>query len=616
MKYILVTGGVISGIGKGVVASSIATLLKSSGLRVTTIKIDPYFNIDAGTFSPYEHGEVFVLDDGGEVDLDLGNYERFLDVSLRHDNNITTGRIFQRVINDERKGKYLGKTVQFVPHVSDAIQDEVIRVAKLPIENVNGKPVDPEVCVIELGGTIGDIESRHFAEAFRQFHIRRVGKSDFCSVHVSLVPQPKSTGEQKTKPLQRSVMDLRAEGLQLDVIVCRSEHPITPEVKDKVSFYANVAKEQVIGLPDMPSIYHVPGALKDQGLVDFLMKRLEIEITRPSNGSLLNRWRNLAECYDYANKEVTIALIGKYTRLEDAYTSVIKALQHSCLHIGYRLKLLMINAEDLEKESETTNPSEYHKAWRQFHEAQGIIVPGGFGDRGINGIISAIGKARVSRIPFLGVCLGLQCAVIEFARSQLGLTDACSAESSYADKLNNKVIIEMPEHNPGNMGGTMRLGKKVSVFKHKDSIVYKLYGSKDTIEERHRHRYEVNPEYVPRLQEAGLRFVAIDQSGKRMEIIDIQSHPYFVGVQFHPEYLSRPLKPSPPYLGLILAAVGQLKNYVENNWRNSPRNFADLTDTESSDEELRAGLKTLTTTSAANCVVASASVSSSDQHSS
>ncbi|XP_054720485.1 CTP synthase 1-A-like isoform X2 [Uloborus diversus] len=556
MKYILVTGGVISGIGKGVIASSIGRILKSNGYEVTSIKIDPYINIDAGTFSPYEHGEVFVLDDGGEVDLDLGNYERFMDIKLHRDNNITTGKIYLDVINKERRGDFLGKTVQVVPHITDAIQEWVEKVAHQPVSC----ELQPEICIIELGGTIGDIEGMPFVEAFRQFQFK-VKKENFCCVHVSLVPQPKATGEHKTKPTQASVRELRGLGLSPDLIVCRSEDAVNENVKQKISNFCHVPPEQVICLHDVRSVYHVPIFLEQQGLVGFFLDRLQLPIRQPSSSEesikLSAEWRNLAEKFDHLVREVKIALVGKYTSLEDAYASVSKALQHATLHCNLKLDLQFIAAADLEREMQTNNPIRYHEAWQKLCKADGVLVPGGFGSNGIEGKIAAIEWARKNKKPFLGICLGFQLAVVEFARNVLGWEDAHTIEITQ-DKAKKNVVIEMEEHHTGIMGGTMRLGKKATMFKTQDSILWKLYDKKQFIEERHRHRYEVNKAFVPEMERAGMKFVAEDESGERLEILEVEDHPYFVGVQFHPEYISRPLKPSPPYLGLILASSGRL----------------------------------------------------------
>ncbi|KAK6170094.1 hypothetical protein SNE40_018571 [Patella caerulea] len=521
MKYILVTGGVISGVGKGVIASSIGTILKSSGIAVTSIKIDPYINIDAGTFSPYEHGEVFVLADGGEVDLDLGNYERFLDITLHRDNNITTGKIYQSVINKERRGDYLGKTVQVVPHITDSIQEWVERVSKRPVDQ---SQVIPDVCIIELGGTIGDIEGMPFVEAFRQFQFR-VKRENFCCVHVSLVPQPKTTGEQKTKPTQASVRELRGLGLSPDLVVCRSNSPLINAVKDKISLFCHVEPDQVFCVHDVTSLYRVPLLLEDQGAKQFFIKRLGLPEPAPSPRKLMIKWKELADRYDRLLKEVTIVLVGKYTQLEDAYASVIKSLQHAALASSHRLDLKCIEAADLEPSMVQEDAQRYHQAWKELVGANGILVPGGFGIRGTEGKILAVQWARTKNVPFLGVCLGLQCAVIEFGRNVLQWSDAHSTE--FNPNTEHPVVIEMPEHNPGQMGGTMRLGQRKTLFKSKDSYVRKLYHNKDYVEERHRHRYEVNPAFVSQFEEKGMRFVGRSEDGERMEIMELNGKPGF-----------------------------------------------------------------------------------------
>ncbi|XP_043224234.1 CTP synthase 1-like [Amphibalanus amphitrite] len=583
MKYILVTGGVISGIGKGVIASSIGAIMKTVGFRVTSIKIDPYINIDAGTFSPYEHGEVFVLDDGGEVDLDLGNYERFLDVTLHRDNNITTGKVYQQVINHEREGRYLGKTVQVVPHITDAIMDWVECVARKPV-TVDG--LEPEICIIELGGTIGDIEGMPFVEAFRQFQFR-VGRGNFCCVHVSLVPQPSSTGEQKTKPTQASVRELRGLGLYADIIVCRSEKPIGPEVKRKLSNFCHVAPHQVICLHDVDTLYRVPVMLAEERVLHALQECLHLRLpTGMKPRRCMARWRDLAERAAHLRRTVTIALVGKYTSLQDSYASVIKALQHAALAAGRRLDLQCVESEHLQDACKTDDPVRYHEAWRHLCRADGLLVPGGFGHRGVEGKLAAIHWARVNNKPFLGVCLGMQVAVIEYARNVVGLKDATSTE--FVQDTSEPLIIDMPEHNTGQMGGTMRLGRRATEFKDgKPSLLQQLYGTA-RVDERHRHRYEVNPVYVERLEKAGLHFVgqAEDKEATRMEIVELPDHPYFIGVQFHPEYLTRPTRPSPPYLGLVLAACGKLTSYLAKGRRLTSRYRRESTGDTSSDEEL------------------------------
>ncbi|XP_065436347.1 CTP synthase 2 isoform X1 [Chrysemys picta bellii] len=551
MKYILVTGGVISGIGKGIIASSIGTILKSCGLRVTAIKIDPYINIDAGTFSPYEHGEVFVLNDGGEVDLDLGNYERFLDINLYKDNNITTGKIYQHVINKERHGDYLGKTVQVVPHVTDVVQEWVMNQAKVPVDS---DKKEPQICVIELGGTIGDIEGMPFVEAFRQFQFK-AKRENFCNIHVSLVPQ----------------------------IVCRSTKPIEMAVKEKISMFCHVEPEQVIFIHDVSSTYRVPVLLEEQGIITYFKQRLNLPIDdQPSD--LLFKWKKMADRYERLQKMCSIALVGKYTKLSDCYASVFKALEHSALAINHKLNLMYIDSIELEHSTEVENPVKYHQAWQKLCKADGILVPGGFGFRGTEGKLQAISWARKKKKPFLGVCLGMQLAVVEFARNCLNWKDANSTEFDPNTKY--PVVIDMPEHNPGDMGGTMRLGKRKTVFKTEDSVLRKLYGDEDFVEERHRHRYEVNPELTGCFEEKGLKFVGRDTEGTRMEIIELENHPYFVGVQFHPEFSSRPMKPSPPYLGLLLAATGTLSAYLQRGCKLSPSDsYSDLSDDSSPEKE-------------------------------
>lgn len=575
MKYILVTGGVISGVGKGVIASSFGTLLHACGIGVTSIKIDPYINIDAGTFSPYEHGEVYVLDDGGEVDLDLGNYERFLDITLHRENNITTGKIYKMVIEKERVGDYLGKTVQVVPHITDAIQEWVERVAKTPVND----DIIPQVCIVELGGTIGDIEGMPFVEAFRQFQFR-VKRENFCVAHVSLVPLPRATGEPKTKPTQASVRELRGLGLSPDLIVCRSEKPIGNEVKDKISNFCHVAPEQVVCIHDLSSIYHVPLLMEEAGVIEFLNERLKLEIPLPRPVRFMQSWRDLAERVDNVYKKVNIALVGKYTKLEDSYASVSKSLLHASLAIGYKLNLKFIEACHLERQTKQETPHLYYEAWQSLTNSHGVIVPGGFGSRGMEGKIRACQWSRENKKPFLGICLGLQAAVIEFARNVLEMPDANTTEID--PDVAHPLVIDMPEHHPGHMGGTMRLGKRTTLFKEGKSVIKQLYGNVSQIEERHRHRYEVNPKYVDQLEAKGLKFVGHDSEQTRMEIVELKDHPFYVATQFHPEYLSRPLKPSPPFLGLVLASVGKLDSYLQGNKLSSS---AQVTSESSSDDD-------------------------------
>jgi len=565
MKYILITGGVISGVGKGVISSSVGAILKACGLNVTSIKIDPYLNIDAGTFSPYEHGEVYVLDDGGEVDLDLGNYERFLDIELHRDNNITTGKIYQTVIERERRGDYLGKTVQVVPHITNAIQEWIERVSKIPVDKTGN---EPDVCVIELGGTIGDIEGMPYVEAMRQFQFK-VGQENFCLCHVSLIPET-TGGELKSKPTQMSIRELRGLGLTPDLILARCKRGIDEELKQKISMFCHVGPSQVISVPDVSSVYRVPGLLHSEGLVKYIVNKLQLNVRKDINKprSLLSKWNILAERSEHPFEEVKIAIVGKYTKMEDAYFSVIKSLRHSALAVKRKLTIKWVEADHLEEVTRGIEPIKYHEAWQSLCACHGVLVPGGFGARGAEGKVLAARWARKCKIPYLGVCYGFQIAVIDFARDVLGWEGANSVEIDA--NTPHPVIIEMPEHNQGQMGGTMRLGQRKTVFKTKESITRQLYKDVDFVEERHRHRYEVNPTLIEHFESNGLRFVGQDEKGERMEIAELKDHPYFVGVQYHPEFLSRPLKPSPPYLGLLLASCGRLKSYLERGGRLSP----------------------------------------------
>lgn len=555
MKYVLVTGGVVSGLGKGVTASSIGLILKACGLRITSIKIDPYLNTDAGTMSPFEHGEVFVLDDGGEVDLDLGNYERFLDIKLTRDNNITTGKIFQSVFEKERRGDYLGKTVQVVPHVTDAIQEWIERVAHIPVDGIEG-PAD--VCVIELGGTIGDIESMPFIEALGQFSYR-VGTENFCLVHVSLVPVLNVVGEQKTKPTQHSVKGLRSQGLAPNILACRSTKELDENVKDKLSRFCHVPLHNIISLYDVSNIWHVPLLLRDQKAHHAILKVLNLEgvACQPA----LGEWTSRAELCDRLHEPVRIAMVGKYTGLSDSYLSVIKALLHASVACCRKLCIDWVPASDLEVATAKENPDAYRSSWTLLKGADGILVPGGFGDRGVEGKILAAKYARENRKPYLGICLGMQIAVIEYSRSVLGLEDANSTE--FDPNTRNPCVIFMPEGSKTHMGGTMRLGSRRTFFKVEDCKSAKLYGNRSFVDERHRHRYEVNPDMVQQLEDAGLCFTGKDETGRRMEIIELPNHPYFIGAQFHPEFKSRPGKPSALFVGLIAAACGQLDTLLK-----------------------------------------------------
>ncbi|KAL2474015.1 CTP synthase family protein [Forsythia ovata] len=534
MKYVLVTGGVVSGLGKGVTASSIGLILKACGLRVTSIKIDPYLNTDAGTMSPFEHGEVYVLDDGGEVDLDLGNYERFLDIKLTRDNNITTGKIYQSVIDKERRGDYLGNTVQVVPHITDAIQEWIERVALIPVD---GKEGPADVCVIELGGTIGDIESMPFIEALGQFSYR-VGAGNFCLIHVSLVPVLNVVGEQKTKPTQHSVRGLRSLGLTPNILACRSTTELDVNVKEKLSRFCHVPIENIITLYDVSNIWRVPLLLRDQKAHEAILKALNLK----SDGfkPALGEWTSRADLCDMLHEPVRIAMVGKYTGLTDSYLSVLKALLHASVACQRKLCINWVPSSDLEDATAKENPDAYRSAWKLLKGADGVLVPGGFGDRGVEGKILAAKYARESRTPYL---------------------DANSTE--FDPDTQNPCVIFMPEGSKTHMGGTMRLGSRRTYFQSTSSTSAKLYGCKSFIDERHRHRYEVNPDMVQLLEDAGLSFVGKDESGDRMEIIELPSHPYFIGVQFHPEFKSRPGKPSALFLGLVAASCGQLDTLLK-----------------------------------------------------
>ncbi|KAA0046678.1 CTP synthase isoform X1 [Cucumis melo var. makuwa] len=545
MKYVLVTGGVVSGLGKGVTASSIG--LWSGD--------DPYLNMDAGTMSPFEHGEVFVLDDGGEVDLDLGNYERFLDLTLTRENNITTGKIYQSVLEKERRGDYLGKTVQVVPHITDAIKNHIESVATIPVDGQEG-PAD--VCVIELGGTVGDIESMPFIEALRQLSFS-VGPDNFCLIHVSLVPVLGVVGEQKTKPTQHSVRELRALGLTPHLLACRSAQPILDNTKEKLSQFCHVPAGNILNVHDVPNIWHVPLLLRNQNAHLSILKQLNL--LRIAAAPDLRDWTNLAATHDNLTNSVKIAMVGKYVGLTDSYLSVVKALLHACIACSLKPSIDWIAASDLEDESSKSTPEAHAAAWETLRKASCVLVPGGFGDRGVKGMILAAKYARENKVPYFGICLGMQISVIEFARSVLGWEKANSTE--FDDATPNPVVIFMPEGSKTHMGSTMRLGSRRTLFQTADCITSRMYHNSAHVDERHRHRYEVNPEFIGAFEEAGLKFVGKDETGNRMEILELPSHPFYVGVQFHPEFKSRPRRPSPVFLGFILAATGQLNLYLE-----------------------------------------------------
>jgi len=529
-KYIVVTGGVLSGLGKGVVTSSIGLLLKNYGYKVTAIKIDPYLNCDAGTMNPYQHGEVFVLEDGGEVDLDLGNYERFLDVNLSSDNNITTGKVYKNVIEKERKGKYLGKTVQIVPHVTNEIKEWIRKVVKKD---------GADICLIEIGGTVGDIESMPFLEAVRQLGLEE-GHKNVMFIHTTLVPILSVVGEQKTKPTQHSVKELRAIGIDPDVIIGRCKEPLEKRTKEKISLFSNVPVEAVFSSPDVEYIYELPILFKKQGLPDFILKRLSLG----RKDGEMKRWKSFVSRLKHAHHEVSIALVGKYTALGDSYMSILEAFRHAGAELDTRVRIVWVEAEDIEK-----------KGVEMLENVDGILVPGGFGRRGAEGKIEAVRFARVNKKPFLGICFGFQLAVIEYGRNVVGLK--CHTTEIDPD-VEHPVITILPEqYDVEQLGGTMRLGSEPVIIKE-GTLAFRVYGKRE-IYERHRHRYEVNPEYVEILEKHKLIFSGVAKNKKRMEIMEIKDHPYFIASQFHPEFKSRPLKPAPLFYGLVKASL-QLKS--------------------------------------------------------
>jgi len=512
---------------------------------VTSIKIDPYLNVDAGTMSPFEHGEVFTLDDGGEADLDLGNYERFNELTLTREHNITTGKVYSHCLEKERKGDYLGKTVQVVPHVTDTIMEWLERVAKIPVD---GSTNTPDVCIIELGGTVGDIESMPYVEALRQFQFR-VGRENILFFHVSLVPVLGSVGEEKTKPTQHTVQALRAAGLSPDFLVCRSTQPLSIATKNKLALFCHVPAAHCLGVHDLSNIYRVPMLLHAQGVTANMLGRLGL-VEKP-NTKMWTEWRSLAELVDALDIPVRIAVVGKYTNLSDAYLSISKALYHSANKAERKLVVDWIEAEFLTEDQAETEA--YASGWAKIKGADGILVPGGFGARAVEGKILAAKYAREHKKPYLGVCLGFQVAVIEFARTVLGHTAANSTE--FAAEAEHPVVIFMPEGSKTHMGGTMRLGARRTVMTRTDCQACALYGGVSQFDERHRHRYEVNISYVPAMEAAGLEFVGRDTTGERMEVLELKGHPFYLAAQYHPEFKSRPLKPSPLFYGLICAAA-------------------------------------------------------------
>jgi CTP synthase len=529
MKYLIVTGGVMSGLGKGITTASIGKLLQSRGFKVTAIKIDPYLNVDAGTMNPFEHGEIFVTDDGGEIDLDMGHYERFLDINLTKEHNITTGQIYGEVIRKERRGDYLGRTVQIIPHVTDLIKNRIREVAQKS---------GAEICLVEIGGTVGDIEGMPFLEAVRQLRLEE-GSENVAFIHVTLVPVLDVVGEQKTKPTQHSVKELRELGIMPDAVVCRARSPLSESAKRKISLFCNVPENAVVSAPDVENIYRVPLLLEQEGLGALLLGRLRLTARRDD----LSEWRRIVEGMEKARRVLRVAMVGKYIRIPDTYLSINEALKHAAAANGCRVEIDWIDAEKFEE-----SPKELEKL--SAHD--GILVPGGFGQRGSEGKIAAISYARQHSAPFLGLCFGFQLAVVEFARS-IGLKQANSTELD--PKTPHPVIFILPEQKKvKELGGTMRLGAH-EIRLGRGTKAREIYGS-DRIWERHRHRYEVNPRYIPKLTKAGLKFSGKSPDGKRMEILEIPNHPFFLATQFHPEFKSRPGKPSPVFDAFVRAAAG------------------------------------------------------------
>ncbi|HSH23818.1 MAG TPA: CTP synthase, partial [Acidimicrobiales bacterium] len=529
-KHIFVTGGVASSLGKGLTASALGRLLKCRGLRVTLQKLDPYINVDPGTMNPFEHGEVFVTDDGGETDLDLGHYERFIDENLHRESNTTTGSIYQSVIAKERRGDFLGRTVQVIPHVTNEIKERITRLAT----------DDVDVVITEVGGTVGDIEILPFLEAIRQFR-KDVGRENVCYIHLTLVPYLGPSGEQKTKPTQHSVTELRSRGIQPDVIVCRSDQPISEGLKRKISLLCDVPTEAVVSAVDARNIYQIPLVLNAEGLDDEVCRLLHL----PGEPDL-TQWARLVELVDAATTPVRIGLIGKYVNLPDAYLSVVEALRHAGFHHGARVEIDWVQAEELTG----------LLAESRLRDLDGIVIPGGFGERGIEGMIAAARYAREHDLPCLGLCLGLQVMVIEFARSMAGLAAANSREF---DPSSPELVIDLMDEQREvvNMGGTMRLGSYVARLRP-GSLVEKAYGE-PVVYERHRHRYEVNPRFRRRLEDAGLVCSGTSPDDRLVEFVELPGHACWVGTQAHPEFKSRPDRPHPLFYELVGAALDRAR---------------------------------------------------------
>ncbi len=532
-KYVFVTGGVVSSLGKGIIAASLGRLLRARGISTTIVKLDPYLNVDPGTMSPYQHGEVFVTEDGAETDLDLGHYERFISTNLSRVNNVTAGTIYKSVLEKERRGDYLGGTVQMIPHVTNEI--------KAFIKKATAQS-QAEVVIVEIGGTVGDIESLIFLEAIRQMR-KDIGIHDVCYIHATMIPNLKTTHELKTKPTQHSVELLRSRGIQPDVLVCRSELTLSPSIREKLALFTDVSSNAVIECIDVKHLYEVPIILEKEGLAQRVLERLHL----PKNEPDLREWKELVDKVKKPTERVNVAIVGKYVMLSDAYISVVEALKHAGLKTGAEVKIKWVLSEDIE----ASGAEEHLKGM------DGILVPGGFGDRGIEGKIEAATYARENSIPYLGLCLGMQTAVIEFARNVASLEEAHSTE--FDPKTPHPVIDLMPDqHNVVLKGGTMRLGRYPCNIQD-NTKAREVYG-KEEISERHRHRYEVNNSHREELQNHGMVFSGLSPDGNLVEMIEIPSHPYFLACQFHPELKSRPDKPHPLFIGLVQAMIdGQKK---------------------------------------------------------
>lgn len=527
-KYIFITGGVVSSLGKGITAASLGRLLKNRGLQVTIQKFDPYINVDPGTMSPYQHGEVFVTDDGAETDLDLGHYERFIDINLNRYSNITTGKVYAEVLKKERRGDYQGGTVQVIPHITNEIKNRVFSAAR---------ETNADIVMTEIGGTVGDIESLPFLEAIRQIK-SDVGHENVMYIHCTLVPYLKAAGEMKTKPTQHSVKELRSLGIQPNVIVLRTEEPISQEMKDKIALFCDIHTNEVIEVQDANTLYAIPLALQNQHLDDIVCQHLKLDCHEAD----MTEWKALVDKVTHLSKTTKIALVGKYVELQDAYISVVEALKHAGYDFDADVEIDWINAEQVNEE----NVNELLK------ETDGIIVPGGFGDRGVDGKIMAIQYARENKIPFLGICLGMQLAVVEFARNVLGLADAHTTEINPETK--HPIIDLLPEQKEvEDLGGTLRLGLYPCELKQ-ETKAFAAY-NKELVYERHRHRYEFNNVYREQMEKAGLSFSGINPEKQLVEVIELSDHPWFVATQFHPEFTSRPTRSQPLFHGFIEAAL-------------------------------------------------------------